>query len=79
MLEIQLCAAAVIGATLAGRNLSSAFVDSFRQHPTLDAGERAVVREICYEGMRSLGLLEAQLAKLLLTPCLLYTSDAADE
>lgn len=68
MLDIQLCAAAVIGATLAGRNLSSAFVDAFRQHPTLDSGERAVVREICYEGMRSLGLLEAQLAKLLLTP-----------
>lgn len=31
-------------------------------------GERAVVREICYEGLRSLGLLEAQLSKLLLTP-----------
>jgi 16S rRNA (cytosine967-C5)-methyltransferase len=31
-------------------------------------GERAVVRDICYEGLRSLGLLEAQLSKLLLTP-----------
>ena len=68
MLEIQLCAAAVLGDTLAGRNLSTAFEEGFRRHPSLAAGERAVVREICYEGLRSLGLLEAQLAKLLLTP-----------
>jgi 16S rRNA (cytosine967-C5)-methyltransferase len=31
-------------------------------------GERAAIREVCYEGLRSLGLLEAQLGKLLLTP-----------
>lgn len=68
MLEIQLCAATVIGETLAGRNLTAAFEDGFRRHPALAPGERAVVREICYEGLRSLGLLEAQLAKLLLTP-----------
>lgn len=68
MLDIQLCAATVLGDTLAGRNLSTAFEEGFRRHPSLSAGERAVVREICYEGLRSLGLLEAQLAKLLLTP-----------
>lgn len=68
MLDIQLCAASVIGDTLAGRNLSAAFEEGFRRHPTLSVGERAVVREICYDGLRSLGLLEAQLAKLLLTP-----------
>jgi 16S rRNA (cytosine967-C5)-methyltransferase len=34
----------------------------------LTPGERATIREICYEGLRSLGLLEAQLGKLLLTP-----------
>ena len=68
MLDIQLCAASVFGDTLDGRNLSTAFEDGFRRHPSLSAGERAVVREICYEGLRSLGLLEAQLAKLLLTP-----------
>ena len=68
MLEIQLCAASVFGDTLAGRNLSAAFEDAFRRHPSLAPGERAEVREICYEGLRSLGLLEAQLAKLLLTP-----------
>ena len=68
MLDIQLCAASVLGDTLAGRNLSTAFEEGFRRHPSLSAGERSVVREICYEGLRSLGLLEAQLGKLLLTP-----------
>lgn len=68
MLDIQLCAAAVLGETLAGRSLTAAFEDGFRHHPHLAPGDRAVVREICYEGLRSLGLLEAQLAKLLLTP-----------
>jgi 16S rRNA (cytosine967-C5)-methyltransferase len=68
VLEIQLCAAAVLTDTLAGRNLTTSFEEGFRRHPTLAAGERAVVREICYEGLRSLGLLEAQLAKLLVTP-----------
>ncbi len=68
MLEIQLCAAAVLGDTLAGRNLSTAFEDAFRRRPSLAPGERAVVREICYDGLRSLGLLEAQLASLLLVP-----------
>jgi 16S rRNA (cytosine967-C5)-methyltransferase len=68
VLDIQLCAAAVLGDTLAGRNLSTAFEEGFRRHPGLSPGERSVVREICYEGLRSLGLLEAQLGKLLLTP-----------
>jgi len=68
VLEIQLCASAVLGETLAGRNLSTAFEDGFRRYASLDAGDRSVVREICYEALRSLGLLEAQLAKLLLTP-----------
>ncbi len=68
MLDIQLCAASVLGETLAGRALGYAFEESFRRHPSLGPGERAVVREICYEGLRSLGLLEAQLGKLLLTP-----------
>jgi len=68
VLDIQLCAATVLGDTLAGANLSTAFEDGFRRHPALSPGERAVVREICYEGLRSLGLLEAQLGKLLLTP-----------
>ena len=68
MLDIQLCAAAVLGTTLSGGNLSTAFEEGFRRHPSLSPGERAVVREICYEGLRSLGLLEAQLGKLLLTP-----------
>lgn len=68
MLDIQLTAAAVLGDVLAGRTLSSAFEEGFRRHPSLEQGERAVVREICYEGLRSLGLLEAQLGKLLLTP-----------
>ena len=68
MLDIQLCAAAVIGDTLAGRNLSVAFEDAFRRFPALDPGDRAAVREICYDGLRSRGLLEAQLGKLLLAP-----------
>ncbi len=68
MLEIQLCASTVLGETLAGRNLSTAFEEGFRRHSSLEAGDRSVVREICYEALRSLGLLEAQLAKLLLTP-----------
>lgn len=68
MLELQLCAAAVLSDTLAGRNLSAAFEEGFRRHPSLTPGERGEVREICYEGLRSLGLLEAQLGKLLLTP-----------
>ena len=68
MLDIQLCAAAVFRETLAGRNLPAAFAAAFRQQPSLGAGDRGAVREICYEGLRSLGLLEAQLAKLLLTP-----------
>lgn len=68
MLDIQLCAAAVLGDTLSGGNLSTAFEEGFRRHPSLSPGERAAVREICYEGLRSLGLLEAQLGKLLLTP-----------
>jgi 16S rRNA (cytosine967-C5)-methyltransferase len=58
----------VLGETLAGRSLSVAFEEGFRRHPALSAAERAVVREILYEGLRSLGLLQAQLAKLLLTP-----------
>ncbi len=68
MLEIQLCAATVLGETLAGRTLSAAFEEGFRRHPTLSPGERSVVREICYDGLRARGLLEAQLGKLLLTP-----------
>ncbi len=68
MLDIQLCSASVLGDTLAGRNLSAAFEEGFRRHPSLSPGERAIVREICYEGLRSLGLLEAQLGKLLLAP-----------
>lgn len=68
MLDIQLCAAAVLGDTLAGRNLTVAFENAFRRHSSLAPGERGEVREICYEGLRSLGLLEAQLSKLLLTP-----------
>jgi 16S rRNA (cytosine967-C5)-methyltransferase len=68
VLEIQLCAAAVLSDVLAGRNLSTAFEQGFRRNPLLDPGERAAVRDICYESLRSLGLLEAQLAKLLLTP-----------
>ena len=58
----------MLGETLSGRNLSSAFEEAFRRHPDMATGERAVVREICYEGLRSLGLLQAQLSKLLLTP-----------
>lgn len=68
MLEIQLCAASVLGDTLSGRSLATAFEEGFRKHASLSPGERAVVREICYEGLRSLGLLEAQLGKLLLAP-----------
>jgi 16S rRNA (cytosine967-C5)-methyltransferase len=68
VLEIQLCAAAVLGDTLAGRNLTTAFDEGFRRHPSLSPGERAVVKEICYDGLRALGLLEAQLGRLLLTP-----------
>jgi len=58
----------VLAQTLAGRNLSTAFEDEFRRHASLTPAQRAAVREICYEGLRSLGLLEAQLGKLLLTP-----------
>lgn len=68
MLEVQLCAAAVLGETLAGRNLSTAFDEVFRKHPMLRPQDRSAVRDICYEALRSLGLLEAQLGKLLLTP-----------
>jgi len=68
VLEIQLCAATVLGETLAGRTLSTAFEEGFRRHPTLSPGDRSVVKEICYEGLRARGLLEAQLGKLLLTP-----------
>jgi 16S rRNA (cytosine967-C5)-methyltransferase len=63
-----LCAAEIFGETLSGRSLTAAFEDAFRRHGKLSAAERSVVREICYEGLRSLGLIEAQLAKLLLTP-----------
>jgi 16S rRNA (cytosine967-C5)-methyltransferase len=58
----------VLSETLAGRNLSAAFEDEFRRHARLTAAQKAAVREICYEGLRSLGLLEAQLGKLLLSP-----------
>ncbi len=68
MLEIQLCAAEVLGEVLAGRNLTQSLEKALRGRPGLAPGDRAAVREICYDGLRSLGLLEAQLSKLLLTP-----------
>jgi 16S rRNA (cytosine967-C5)-methyltransferase len=58
----------VLAQTLAGRNLSTAFEEEFRRHADLTPAQRAAVREVCYEGLRSLGLLEAQLGKLLLAP-----------
>lgn len=68
MLEIQLCAAEVFGAAISGRNLGTAFDDGFRRHAGLKPGERAAVREICYEGLRAYGLLREQLGRLLVTP-----------
>jgi len=53
---------------MAGRPLSSALEEEFRRHPGLSPGDRGAIREVCYEGMRARGLLEAQLGKLLLTP-----------
>jgi 16S rRNA (cytosine967-C5)-methyltransferase len=68
LLEIQLCAAEIFGETLAGKNLTAAFNEAFRRRDRLLPQEKAAVREVCYEGLRRLGLLEAQLNKLLLTP-----------
>ena len=68
MLEIQLCAAEVLGATIAGRNLSLAFDEGFRRHESLSISERAAVRQILYDGLRAYGLLREQLARLLVTP-----------
>lgn len=68
MLEIQLCAAEVFGAAISGRNLGTAFDEGFRRHASLKPGERAAVREICYDGLRAYGLLREQLARLLVTP-----------
>ena len=58
----------MLAQTLAGRNLSTAFEEEFRRRAGLTPAQRAAIREICYEGLRSLGLLEAQLGKLLLAP-----------
>ena len=68
MLEIQLCAAEVLGATISGRNLSLAFDEGFRRHESLSISERAAVRQILYDGLRAYGLLREQLARLLVTP-----------
>jgi 16S rRNA (cytosine967-C5)-methyltransferase len=68
VLEIQLCAAEVLGATISGRNLSLAFDEGFRRHDSLSLSERAAVRQILYDGLRAYGLLREQLARLLVTP-----------
>ncbi len=68
LLDIQLCATAILGETLNGKSLPIAFEDAFRRHPSLSLAGKSAVRDICYQGLRSWGLIEAQLGKLLLTP-----------
>jgi 16S rRNA (cytosine967-C5)-methyltransferase len=68
LLDIQLCASEVFAETLSGRNLTLAFEDAFKRRPGMTPQARAAVREICYDGLRALGLIEAQLAVLLAAP-----------
>lgn len=68
LLAIQLCASEVLGATLAGRNLDAVLDEAFKRRTELISAERAAVRDICHQALRSLGLLEAQLSALLVAP-----------
>jgi 16S rRNA (cytosine967-C5)-methyltransferase len=63
-----MCAAQVLGETLSGRSLSLAFEIAFRKRSGLSPSDQSAVRDICYQSLRSLGLLDAQLAALLVTP-----------
>ena len=67
LLEIQLLATEVYGRVLAGKNLTTALGEAIKRYPALTPQQRSAVREVCYEGFRSLGLLEAQLGDLLVT------------
>lgn len=67
MLPVLTVAAQVLAKTLAGANLTQALATAIAGS-SLAAGERGAVRDICYQGLRHLGLIDAQLKRLLIAP-----------
>jgi 16S rRNA (cytosine967-C5)-methyltransferase len=65
---VQCIAARVIGQTLKGHNLDRELESALAKESTLGPGERAAVHAIAFSTMRHLGLLQAQLARLLSRP-----------
>ncbi len=68
MIDIQITAAEVVGATLDGRNLDRALELGFKRHGDLPREARAAVQSIAYDSLRNYGLINAQLETLLSAP-----------
>ena len=65
---VQCMAAQVIGQTLKGHNLDRELETALGKDNTLGPGERAAVHALTFSTLRHLGLLQAQLARLVSRP-----------
>lgn len=68
MIDIQISAADVVGATLEGRNLDRALEMAFKRRGDLPREARSAVQSIAFDTLRHYGLLAAQLDTLLTAP-----------
>ncbi|MBL8519387.1 MAG: 16S rRNA (cytosine(967)-C(5))-methyltransferase RsmB [Betaproteobacteria bacterium] len=68
MAAVQCLAARAVGETLRGHNLDRVLEAALRKDAVFGAGERAAVHAITFSTLRHLGLLQAQLARLLTRP-----------
>ncbi len=68
MIDIQISAADVVGATLEGRNLDRALEMAFKRRGDLPREARSAVQSIAFDTLRHYGLLAAQLDTLLTIP-----------
>ncbi|MBL8513725.1 MAG: 16S rRNA (cytosine(967)-C(5))-methyltransferase RsmB [Betaproteobacteria bacterium] len=65
---VQCMASRVVGQTLKGHNLDRELESALSKEASLGPGERAAVHAIAFSTLRHLGLLQAQLARLLARP-----------
>jgi len=68
MLQIQVTAARILTRVLSGSNLNATLDRAFFAAPALSPQQRGAVREACYDALRHLGFLRAQLRELMKNP-----------
>jgi 16S rRNA (cytosine967-C5)-methyltransferase len=65
MLQVQVTAAQILAHVLSGKNLNATLDRAFAAAPGLLPQQRGAVREVCFDALRHLGFLRAQLRELM--------------